>query len=57
VRYLPIIILLSACGSQFDACVDQQREAYRAKHPDAKHSELTAQYLRFQQSCSEFKGK
>ena len=56
-RYLPIIILLSACSSQFDACLDQQREAYRAKNPTAKHSQVSAQYQRFEQSCSEFKGK
>jgi hypothetical protein len=58
-KYLTIffILALSACGSKFDSCIDEQREMYRLKNPNAPHSQITSQYQRFQMVCSEFKDK
>ena len=58
-KYLTIffVLALSACGSKFDSCMDEQRELYRSKYPDAPHSQITSQYQRFQSVCSEFKGQ
>lgn len=52
-----MVLLLSACSSKYDDCIEKEKEAYRASHPGASYGLLQSKQKDFELSCSKYKGK
>jgi hypothetical protein len=55
---VPVLFILTAgCSSKYDACVEKQKEEYRANNPNASYSQVQKKYAEFEMMCSSLKGK
>jgi hypothetical protein len=56
--YLVLVVLvLTGCTSQYDACVEKEREEYRQRNPKASHAAISRKQQEFEMMCSSLKGK
>lgn len=56
--YLVLVVLvLTGCTSQYDACVEKEREEYRQRNPKASHTAISRKQQEFEMMCSSLKGK
>ena len=52
-----LFILMAGCSSKYDACLEKQKEDYRANNPNASYSQVQNKYPEFEMMCSSLKGK
>jgi hypothetical protein len=56
VLYLILMLLiLSGCTNQYDACIEKEKAEYRARNPKASYSQITSRQQDFEMMCSRFK--
>ena len=54
----PVLLILAAgCSSKYDACLEKQKEEYRASNPKASYAQVQKKYAEFETMCSSLKGK
>jgi hypothetical protein len=51
------LVFLSACSSQYDQCIDQEKDNYRKRNPGASYGQLMSKQGEFEMMCSSYKGK
>ncbi len=51
------VMMLSACGSKLDRCVEDRQNQYKKDHPEANYAELLDSRERFQKQCREELGE
>lgn len=58
-KYFVIIlfVMLTACSSKYDECIEQQKTEYRERNPKASYALIQNRQFEFEMSCSKFKGK
>jgi hypothetical protein len=57
-RYSIVLLLaITGCNSQYDACLEKEREEYRQRNPKASHSMMSQKQAEFEMMCSSLKGK
>ena len=57
-RYLIVLtLILAACSSKYDDCIDKEKEEYRASHPNASFALINSKQKDFELNCSKYKGK
>jgi hypothetical protein len=57
-RYSIVLLLaVAGCSSQYDACLEKEREEYRQRNPNASHSMMSRKQAEFEMMCSSLKGK
>jgi hypothetical protein len=52
-----LFILVAGCTSKYDACLEKQKEEYRASNPKASYAQVQKKYAEFEMMCSSLKGK
>lgn len=50
-------LFLVGCTSQYDLCVERQKEDYRQRNPKATYGQMQAKQFEFEMMCSQYKGK
>jgi len=53
-RYLILLLLLAGCSSKYDECIDQERESYRSRNPNASHALINSKQRDFEMMCSSY---
>ena len=53
---LPIFFVLS-CSSKYDACIEKQKEDFRASNPSASYALVQKKQAEFEMMCSSLKNK
>ena len=54
----PVLLILAAgCSSKYDACIEKQKEEYRASNPNASYALVQKKQAEFEMMCSNLKGK
>ena len=56
-RYFVLVLALTGCADKYADCVEQQKQEYRARNPNAKYSQLQSKQFEFELMCSKYKGK
>jgi len=57
-RYTMIFLLaVAGCSSQYDECLEKERENYRKSNPTASHSLMSRKQQEFEMMCSSLKNK
>lgn len=57
-RYAVIFLLaLAGCNSEYDACLDKEKEAFRTRNPKASHALINSKQAEFEMMCSSYKKK
>ena len=51
------VLMLSACSSKLDRCVEDRQNQYKKDHPEANYAELLDSRERFQKQCREDLGE
>jgi uncharacterized protein YceK len=54
---LLVMMSLAGCTSQFDLCVERQKEEYRQRNPQASYGQVQSKQNEFEMMCSQYKGK
>jgi hypothetical protein len=54
---LSSLIFLTSCASEYDICIERQKEEYRQRNPKASYSQIQSKQFEFEMMCSQFKGK
>jgi hypothetical protein len=54
---LGLLFLLAGCTSQYDLCIEKQKEEYRQRNPKASYGQVSAKHAEFEMMCSSLKGK
>ncbi len=52
-----LVLILTGCSNQYDACLEKEREEYRQRNPKASHSMMSRKQAEFEMMCSSLKGK
>lgn len=55
--FLVLVLALAGCTSEYDLCVEQQREEYRQRNPKASYGQVTSKQAEFEMMCSSYKKK
>lgn len=50
-------VLLAGCTSQYDLCIERQKEEYRQRNPKASYGQIQSKQAEFEMMCSSLKGK
>jgi hypothetical protein len=56
-KSLLFIFLLAGCSSQYDLCIEREKEDYRQRNPKASYGQIMSKQREFELTCSSFKGK
>lgn len=58
-RYVIItaVLLLSACSSEYDLCVEREKEQYRQRNTGASYGQVQSKQAEFEMLCSSYKKK
>jgi hypothetical protein len=51
------MFLLAGCSSQYDLCIEREKEEYRQRNPKASYGQIMSKQQEFELTCSSFKGK
>lgn len=54
---LLFVTLLVGCSSEYDLCIERQKEEYRQRNPKASYGQVQTKQAEFEMMCSSFKGK
>jgi hypothetical protein len=56
-KSLLLLFLLTGCSSQYDLCIEREKENYRQRNPKASYGQIMSKQQEFESMCSSFKGK
>lgn len=56
-KVLFLSLFLVGCTSQFDLCIEREKEDYRQRNPKATYGLVQSKMSEFEMSCSQYKGK
>jgi len=56
-KVLFLSLFLVGCTSQFDLCIEKEKEDYRQRNPKASYGQVQSKQFEFEMSCSQFKDK
>ena len=58
-RYIVVLslLLLQACTSEYDLCLERQKEEYRQRNPKASYGQMQSKQQEFEMMCSSYKKK
>jgi len=54
---LLFVTFLVGCSSEYDLCIERQKEEYRQRNPKASYGQVQTKQAEFEMMCSSFKGK
>lgn len=52
-----VILMLTGCSSEYDLCIEREKEEFRQSSPNASYGQLTSKQQQFEMACSSFKSK
>lgn len=55
--FLSLLIVAAGCSSKYDACIEKQKEEFRASNPNASYALVQKKQSEFEMMCSSLKGK
>lgn len=56
-KYMIILLALTGCSSEYDLCIERQKEEFRQRNPKASYGQVQAKQQEFEMMCSSFKKK
>ena len=56
-KVLFLSLFLLGCTSQFDLCIEREKEDYRQRNPKASYGQVQSRMHEFEMNCSQYKGK
>jgi|LakMenE18May11ns_1017448.scaffolds.fasta_scaffold7902629_1 hypothetical protein len=48
-------IIMVGCTSEYDLCIDRQKEEYRQRNPKASYGQIQSKQFEFEMMCSSYK--
>ena len=54
---LLIAMSVAGCTSEYDLCIERQKEEYRQRNPKASYGQLQSKQAEFEMMCSAYKRK
>jgi hypothetical protein len=51
------MLLLQACSSEYDLCLERQKEEYRQRNPKASYGQMQSKQQEFEMMCSSYRKK
>ena len=51
------LIFVLGCSSKYDACIEKQKEDFRASNPNASYALVQKKQAEFEMMCSSLKNK
>jgi hypothetical protein len=54
---LLFVVLLFGCTSEYDLCIERQKEEYRQRNPKASYGQIQSKQFEFEMMCSSLKEK
>jgi hypothetical protein len=54
---LLVLMSLAGCSSDYDLCIERQKEEYRQRNPKASYGQLQSKQAEFEMMCSSYKRK
>lgn len=55
--FLSLVFFIAGCTSQYDTCLETQKEEYRHRNPKASYGQIQSKQFEFEMLCSQYKGK
>ena len=52
-----VLICVLGCSSKYDACIEKQKEDFRASNPNASYALVQKKQAEFEMMCSSLKNK
>lgn len=54
---LLLFVMLSGCSSEYDLCIEREKEEYRQRNPKASYGQMQSKQFEFEMMCSSYKKK
>ena len=54
---LLVLMSLVGCTSEYDLCIERQKEEYRQRNPNASYGQTQSKQAEFEMMCSAYKRK
>lgn len=51
------VLMLAACTSKYDECIEKQKQEYRTSNPNASYAQTQSKQPEFEMMCSKYKNK
>lgn len=55
--FLLSTLFLFGCSNEYDLCIEQQKEEFRTRNPNASYGQVQSKQFEFELMCSKFKTK
>ena len=56
-RIIFLSLFLVGCASEYDLCVERQKEEHRQRNPKATYGQVQSKQFEFELMCSKYKEK
>jgi hypothetical protein len=50
-----LLVMISGCSSDYDLCVEREKENYRQRNPKASYGQVNSKQSEFEMMCSSYK--
>ena len=54
---LLVLMSIAGCASEYDICMERQKEEYRQRNPKASYGQMQSKQAEFEMMCSSYKKK
>ena len=54
---LLLFVMLSGCSSEYDLCIEREKEQYRQRNSGASYGQVQSKQAEFEMMCSSYKKK
>jgi hypothetical protein len=54
---LLVLMSLAGCSSQYDLCIEREKQEYRQRNPGASYGQVQSRQADFEMMCSSLRGK
>jgi hypothetical protein len=52
---LLVLMSIAGCASEYDICMERQKEEYRQRNPKASYGQMQSKQAEFEMMCSSYK--
>jgi uncharacterized protein YceK len=52
---LLVLMSLAGCSSEYDLCVEREKQSYRERNPGASYGQVQSRQADFEMMCSSYK--